>query len=395
MPWRSVSPMDQKRQLVADYHRETATVAELSDRYGVSRKTIYKWVGRFDEDGNAGLTDRSRRPNSSPQQTPSELVTAILELQSRFGWGAKKLRRILTNRQPNVAWPSVATFSAILERNGRVAHKRRHRSSGHPGKPSCAPDEPNLVWSADFKGQFRTRDGIYCYPLTVTDNCSRYLLGCQGLHSTATALAKPVFVRLFREFGLPDRIRTDNGAPFAAVSLGRLSALSGWWIRLGILPELIEPGKPQQNGRHERMHRTLKAETTRPPAGNLRSQQRAFNAFREEFNKVRPHEALGLRTPAELHARSQRPYPEKLPPLEYPSHFETRYVSFNGGMRWRSNWVCVSRVCQGEYLGLEEIDNGLWDVYFGPLRIGRFSEELMRIEDHKGQLRRHSRRKKL
>ncbi len=199
----------------------------------------------------------------------------------------------------------------------------------------------------------------------------------------------PVFRRLFQEFGLPERIRTDNGVPFATVSLARLSTLSAWFIRLGILPELIEPGKPQQNGRHERMHRTLKAEATRPPAANRRAQQLVFNSFRDEYNNERPHEAIALQTPATLYRPSPRPYPERLPPLEYPAHFETRYVSHNGGIRWNCAWVNVSQTCAGEYVGLEEIDNGIWDVYFGPLKLGRLLEEHMRIEDAYGSLWRH------
>jgi putative transposase len=387
MPWSHLSPMDQKKQLVHDYLRGGFTVAELSDRYGVSRKTIYKWVARFECDGVRGLADRSRRPHSSPQQTPPQLVDHILELQARHGWGAKKLRKILSDRHPDEAWPSVATFSSILERAGRVTSSRRRRDLVHPGKPSTPILAPNLVWSADFKGQFRTKDGRYCYPLTITDNFSRYLLACQGLLSTATHLAKPVFVRAFREHGLPERIRTDNGVPFATpTALGRLSALSAWWVRLGILPEPIEPGKPQQNGRHERMHRTLKAETTRPPAASLRAQQRKFNRFREQFNHLRPHEAIELATPASRHTPSARPFPEKLPPIEYPAHFETRYVSYNGGMRWRTNWVSVSRVLEGDYIGLEEVDTGTWDVYYGRLRVGRFFEQLLRIEDRFGRL---------
>jgi putative transposase len=209
------------------------------------------------------------------------------------------------------------------------------------------------------------------------------------LRSVESAPSRQVFTRLFKEYGLPERIRTDNGIPFASSALGRLSALSGWWIRLGVMPELIEPGKPQQNGRHERMHRTLKAETTRPPGGDLRAQQRKFNTFVEEFNALRPHEAIAMATPASLYTPSPRPYPEKLPPLEYPAHFEKRYVSTNGGMRWKTNWVPVSKVCEGEYIGLEEVDNEIWDVYFGPLRIGRFHEEFLRIEDKNGRLFRH------
>jgi len=244
---------------------------------------------------------------------------------------------------------------------------------------------PNLIWTADFKGQFRTRDGIYCYPLTVVDGYSRFLLGCQALDSTAHVGAQPVFRRLFQEFGLPQLIRTDNGVPFATCALARLSQLSVWWIRLGIYPELIEPSHPEQNGRHERMHRTLKAETTRPAAGHRASQQRRFNDFRDEFNNDRPHEALGQDTPASRYRPSPRPFPARLPALEYPSHYETRLVSRNGGIRWSSQWVNVSHVLGGEYVGLEEIDDGIWDVYFGRLKLGRFHERTLRIVDALGR----------
>jgi len=310
-------------------------------------------------------------------------------------WGAKKLLKILGQRQPNSAWPARTTVCDILARHNLIKKPRRRRLIGHPGKPTSIITAPNQIWSADFKGHFKTRDGHYCYPLTVADGFSRYLLGCQALLTTSCADAKPVFRRLFQEFGLPDRIRTDNGVPFATVSLARLSTLSAWFIRLGILPELIEPGKPQQNGRHERMHRTLKAEATRPPAANYRTQQRTFNLFRNEFNNDRPHEALALETPATLYHPSSRSFPAKLPPLQYPTHFETRYVSHNGGFRWNCAWVNVSITCAGEYVGLEEIDNGIWNVYFGPLKLGRLCEEKMRIEDAYGSLWRHKKKQKL
>jgi putative transposase len=232
-------------------------------------------------------------------------------------------------------------------------------------------------------------DGVYCYPLTVTDGHSRYLLACQGLTSTKVHEAKPVFTRIFKEFGLPARIRTDNGVPFATNTLARLSKLSAWWVRLGVLPELIEPGKPQQNGRHERMHRTLKAETIRPPSNSRLAQQRRFDRFREEFNNERPHEALDMRTPGALYTSSPRAMPDKLPALEYPDHFEVRYVSGNGGIRWNCAWVNVSTTCIGEYVGLEEIDDGIWNVFFGPLKLGRLLEREMRIEDAYGRLKRH------
>ena len=390
MPWSQTSPMDQRTQFIADVLRETLSVTELCDLYGVSRKTGYKWIDRYLHFGPAGLEERSRRPRLSPNATAEEIVKAFLDVRRRHpSWGAKKLLTIVHKRHPRWELPGRSTVCDILSRHGMVLRKRNRRRIGHPGKPTSAILAPNDTWSADFKGQFKTQNGIYCYPLTVTDGYSRYLLGCQALYSTAVAGAKPVFTRLFKEYGLPKRIRTDNGVPFATNTLARLSSLSAWWIRLGVLPELIEPGKPQQNGRHERMHRTLKAEATKPPAGNLQAQQRKFNRFREEFNNERPHEALDQQTPDSIYQPSPREMPNKLPPLEYPDRFELRYVSANGGIRWNKGWINVSITCVGEYVGLEEIDDGVWNVYFGPLKLGRLHERHMRIEDEYGRLKRH------
>lgn len=391
MPWRKTAPMDQRTQFIADHLRETQTITELCDRYGVSRKTGYKWIDRYLRLGPAGLEEHSRRPHRAPNQTADEIVAAILEARQRHPvWGGKKLRALLQRRHPRWTLPGRSTVCDILRRHGLVPTRRSRRRLGHPGKPTTIMGAPNAVWCADYKGQFKTGDGRYCYPLTVTDGFSRYLLGCQGLGSTAGPEAQPVFTRLFKEYGLPLRIRTDNGVPFATTTLARLSKLSAWWVRLGILPEFIEPGRPDQNGRHERMHRTLKAATTRPAAGSLGAQQRRFNAFREEFNHVRPHEALAQQTPATCYHPSPRPMPDRLPPLEYPDRFEVRYVSANGGIRWNHRWVNVSTVCVGEYVGLEEIDDGIWNVYFGPLRLGRLLERHMRIEDAYGRLKRRN-----
>lgn len=387
MPWSQTSPMDQRTQFIADYLRESLSVTELCELYGVSRKTAYKWIDRYLRRGPAGLEEQSRRPRQSPNQTAEEIVTAILEARRRHPtWGGKKLLTLLHKGHPRWLLPGRSTVCDILSRHGLVPKQRKRRHIGHPGKPTSLILAPNDLWSADYKGQFRTGDGQYCYPLTVADGFSRYLLGCQGLNCTAVNEAKPVFTRLFKEYGLPKRIRTDNGVPFATNTLARLSKLSAWWVRLGILPEFIEPGKPQQNGRHERMHRTLKAETTRPAAGSLVAQQRKFNIFRQEFNHERPHEALDQQTPASCYSTSPRPMPNKLPPLEYPDRFEVRYVSANGGIRWKRDWVNVSTVCIGEYVGLEEIDDGIWSVYFGPLKLGRLIERHMRIEDQFGRL---------
>ena len=386
MPWQETSLMDQRMQFIVDYQRGLQSVTELADRFAISRKTAYKWIDRHEEDGAAGLADRSRRPRSSPSATAQAIVEAVLEARRQHPrWGAKKLLRILTRRDPLQAWPARSTVCDLLNRHDLIPKARRRPQLSHPGRPLTAMTEPNRIWTADFKGQFKTRDGIYCYPLTLVDGCSRYLLACQGLRSTAIATARPTFQRAFEEYGLPWGIRTDNGVPFATTGLGRLSLLSVWWIRLGISRELIQPAHPEQNGRHERMHRTLKAEATRPPAGNLQAQQTRLNRFRAEYNDERPHEALNQETPASVYHPSARALPRTLPPLEYPGHFEVRRVSRNSGIRWNHHWVCVTHTLAGEYVGLEAVDDGLWDVYFGPVKLGRMDERLLRIEDHKGR----------
>jgi transposase InsO family protein len=381
--------MDQRTQFIADWLRDSLSFTELCELYGVSRKTGYKWTARYREGGAAALEERSSAPQSCPHKTSERIITAILQARRHHpSWGPKKLLKLV--QQQHLGWtlPARSTVADILSRHGLTARKTNRRKPGHPGKPSTVAETPNDLWTVDFKGQFKTLDGYYCYPLTVVDAHSRFLLACRALYSTACAEAKPVFQELFKDFGMPKRIRSDNGVPFATVSLARLSSLSAWWVRLGILPELIEPGCPQQNGAHERMHRTLKAETTRPPAYSRRTQQRKFNAFLHEFNHLRPHEALEMETPASKYTTSLRRYPGKPPPLTYPEHFETRYVSANGSMRWNSRFVTVSSTCIGEYVGLEEIDHGIWNVYFGPLKLGRLLEDKMRIEDEFGRLRR-------
>jgi putative transposase len=387
MPWKVDLPMDQKTQFISEYLRDSLSFTELCQRYHISRKTGYKWIKRYHAEGPAGLEDRSRRPHSSPDQTPEAVRQAIVEARRRHpSWGAKKLLKLLERKEPLSDWPSRWTICGILKREGLVRQKTKRRKVGHPGKPTSIVTAPNELWCVDFKGQFKTRDGRYCYPLTVTDSYSRYLIGCQGLLSTETSGAKEVFTRLFKKYGLPKAIRSDNGTPFASTALGRLSQLSVWWIRLGIRPELIEPGHPQQNGQHERMHRTLKAETTRPPEANLEKQQGVFNRFIREYNEVRPHEGIELKTPATLYKASPLLLPKEVPELVYPAHFETRLVSKNSGIRWNCQWVAVSQTCAGLYVGLEQVDHGLWDVYLGPVKLGRLLEEKLRIEDHQGRL---------
>ena len=386
MPWRETLLMDQRVQFIADYQRDVFDVADLARRFGISRKTAYKWIDRYADGGPAGLVDRSRRPTHAPQATPAHIVAALLDVRRHHPtWGAKKLLKVVATRQPTWTLPARSTVCDLLDRAGLITAPRRQPVPAHPGRSLIPMTASNGTWTADFKGQFKTRNGVYCYPLTIVDGYSRYLLACQGLLSTAIAGARPIFLRLFQEYGLPGIIRTDNGVPFATTALGRLSTLSVWWIRLGILPELIAPASPQQNGRHERMHRTLKAEATRPPSGTLRAQQVRFNRFRQEYNHHRPHEALDQETPAEHYRPSPRELPRRLPPLEYPGHFEVRLVSRNSGIRWKKRWVCVTHTLAGEYVGLEEVGDGLWDVYFGPLKLGRMDERRQQIEDHKGR----------
>ena len=378
--------MRERVGFISAVERSELSFAEICERFEISRKTGYKWLGRFVEGGPSSLVDQSRRPQRSPQATPVWVRAALVEQRKRHpSWGAGKLLKVLSGRHPEWTLPARSTGCELLKRAGLVRQRRRRSRVGHPGRPLSEMDAPNAVWSADFKGEFKTRDGVYCYPLTVTDGFSRYLLGCQGLYSPCEGLSRPVFKRLFEEYGLPRVIRTDNGSPFATTALGRLSRLSVWWIRLGIQPELTEPATPSQNGRHERMHRTLKAETARPPAGSLPAQQRRFNEFRREFNLERPHEALGQKTPASAYAPSSRTLPRTLPELEYPGHFERRYVSENGGIRWKKCWVNVTTVLMHEWVGLEEVGDGLWDVYFSRLRLGRLDERRMRIEDPYGR----------
>jgi len=375
MPWTVTTPMTQRLDFVEDFTRGLYSMSELCAHYTISRRVGYKWLQRYRVLGPDGLSDQRRTPHCSPTRTAPEIVALLLAARRAHPtWGPRKLLPYLDRRHPGWTWPVASTVGELLKRAGLVRGRRRRRPVGHPGRPTSAIDAPNAVWTADFKGQFRTGDGRYCYPLTVADAYSRYLLGCQALVHPTTALTRPVFEQLFREYGLPERIRTDNGAPFATCALGRLSQLSAWWIRLGITPELIEPAHPEQNGRHERMHKTLKQDATRPAAATLGVQQRRFTTFRHEFNTERPHEALGQQPPATVYTPSPRPYPRRLPPLEYPVHYEVRLVSANGGIRWHHDWVNCSHVLCGEYVGFEEVEDGIWALYFGPMLLGRFHE---------------------
>jgi transposase InsO family protein len=381
MGWKGVTVMDQKMQFILECRDRFFSFSELCSQFGISRKTGYKWLDRYHEDGPPGLTDRSRRPHSFGRATDSEIVDAIVGARLKHPtWGPKKLRAILSSRFPDL--PAISTASDILKRNGLIQGNKRKMRRQRPGTPHSLALDPNDTWSVDYKGQFRMRNGIYCYPLTVCDMRTRYLMGIDAHDTVSLAKTKQCFTRLFREYGLPGRIRSDNGVPFASNAIARLSSLSVWWIKLGILPEQIEPGKPQQNGRHERMHRTLKKEATIPPERNIRAQQGRFDVFRREYNEIRPHESLGQKTPGSVYVSSPRRMPGKLTHFDYPRHFEVRRVSGNNScIRFKNRFIFVSRALGGEYIGLEEIDDRMYNLYFCEMLVGRFNEEKMRVED--------------
>ncbi len=370
---------DQRRSFVRDYESGQWSMTELCERYRVSRPTGYRWLERYAEEGDAGLEELSRAPDTCPHHTPATVERRILALRGEYGWGAKKLLLVLARRHPSVVWPSRSTVNAILDRHGKLRKNRRRKKWSHPGAAALETERPNQVWPADFKGQFKTRDGCYCYPLTVTDHYSRKLLVCRGLLSVRTEGAKPVFRRLFREVGLPEAIRTDNGAPFASTGIHGLCELNVWWMKLGIVHQRIRPSSPQENGQHERMHRDLKREAARPPAANLSSQQRKLDRFRRRYNGERPHDGIDGDLPDERWEPSPRLYPERLAPPEYPNHLEVRRVSAAGTFRLKAKQPFLSNALADEHIGLEEVGDGIWNIVYYKTLLRRIDERTRRI----------------
>jgi transposase InsO family protein len=357
-------------RFIVDWQDGELSMAVLCRKYGISRRVGYKWRSRYEQEGLDGLKDRSRAPQRHPNEVAAEIEAAIVAARARHPtWGPKKLLAWLECKQACRRWPARSTIAEILDRHGLTVPRKRRRRVPPQQEPFAACDGPNAVWCADFKGWFLTADGQRCDPLTISDAFSRYLVRCQTVRKTDGPTVRPLFEAAFRDYGLPGAIRTDNGAPFASRAIAGLSELSVWWIKLGIRPERIKPGQPQQNGRHERMHLTLKGETARPPASTLRRQQERFDTFRREFNHDRPHEALKMATPASVYVASARAYPERLGEMEYPSPWEVRRVD-SGRFRWHSENVWVSHVLHGELVGLEPIDDRHWRLWFGPLSLG-------------------------
>lgn len=383
MPWKELSVVEERVKFVL--RREAGeAMSELCREFGISRQKGHKWYKRFTERGLDGVCDESRRPITSPNKTPLVVESLIVSAkQRRPTWGSKKLEKVLGKRHPGVKFPSRCTIDEILKRNGLVTPRRRRRLIPEYPEHLTESRAPNHVWCVDFKGQFRLGDGTLCYPLTITDHHSRFVIACVALdHPTADAVFE-VFDRVFSRRGLPRVIRTDNGVPFATRTLGGLSTLSAWWVSLGIVCERIEPGHPEQNGRHERMHRTLKQETMRPPALNLEEQQKRFDAFVHDFNHERPHEALGLTVPAASYDPSTEAYPRRLDSIEYPLHDLTCRVSPSGMIKAKAltpGGIYLSRALCSHNVGLRELDDRRWLVTFSKMDLGHITADGTRFE---------------
>jgi transposase InsO family protein len=352
-------------------------MSELCAEYRITRPTGYTWVGRYQQEGPQGLHDRSKAPHTCPHRIDEEVVQWMIEdRRAHPTWGARKIVARFKLRFPRKAAPAPSSVSELFRREGLVrARKRSKPISVRTGRAATRALEPHQLWTMDFKGQFRTGDRQYCYPLTIMDSASRYLLACKGQLNARGAWVLPFMDRLFREHGLPATVHTDNGAPFACnQSIAGLSRLSVYWLKLGITIERSRPACPQDNGAHERMHRTLKADTARPPATTLRTQQQRFDRFIAEYNHERPHESLADRTPATLYRSSPRAYPARLPNPSYPGHFEPRRVGSHGCFKWKGRLHFIGSVLMDETVGLEEVDDGLWYLYFYNHLLARFDE---------------------
>jgi len=377
MPW-SGGKVNERKRLIALWEAG-ATPTELSRQLGVSRVTVYAAIERWQEEGEDGLQDRSRRPHSNSRQTSAKVTAALLNMKDRYpDYGPDKLVRLLRDDGIELA---ASTAGEILSRNGRVQARRARPPRWSPAvTPTIRVPGPGHSMSADHKGQFRMGNGRYCYPLTIADPASRYVFAVDALGSTGVRPAMTVFERVFREWGIPEQIITDNGNPFcSARSLGGLTELSVMWIKLGIQQVRIQPGRPQQNGIHERMHRTLKKHAVQPPEQNIKTQQRRFDAFLEEFNQVRPHQALGQERPASLVERYRRQYPDRIVPIEYPSAFEVRTVRERGNIKWKGKLLFVSDVLRGEPVAMQQIEDDRWRLYFGGVHLATWDARTKRF----------------
>ncbi len=371
MPWKTVKPMDQKIQLLSDWQTSQYSKTDLSHKYKISRPTVNKWLMRYEQEGIDGLKERSRGPQHCPHKTTDEIISMIITYKlENAKRGPKKIIAKLSKEYPELSWPAPSTVGDWLKKYNLVKKRKKRPHVAPYTKPFAQCTKANAVWSADYKGQFHTQDDKLCYPLTISDNYSRYLLKCQGLEGPRYQPTKTVFKAAFKEYGLPDVIKTDNGIPFASISIGGLSHLSIWWILLGIVPERIDKGCPQQNGRHERMHRTLKEEALNPVAETLEKQQLALERFRIAYNTDRPHEALKQQCPSEYYRPSVLPYPKKLAKPQYDSTTTVRQVMRNGHLMFKNQDFFLSKLLGNQPIGLKEAGDGYWAIYFSFQPIG-------------------------
>jgi len=380
MPWKEITIMEQKIEFVCEWRTGKYTITELCKNFEISRPTAYKLIDRFEKHGYEGLREQSRKPVKHPNETPEKIVKGIISLKEKYPrWGAKKIAKLLFNDFTSEQIPSVVTIHNILKKNGLVNPQKRLRRV-KPVYPIFDPKECNEVWSADYKGKFLMGNKIYCHPLTIADSKSRFLFTAKGHYKETLKAAKAEFTKVFRKFGIPKQIHTDNGSPFGSVrAIQRFTQLSYWFIDLGITPVFSDPAHPEQNGRHERMHRDLKAACANPPAYDLKAQQRSLNRFVKEYNHIRPHEALGFETPASVHSFSTRPFPEKIPAFDYNSNLKVLKVTQNGAIRWKSYyWVYLTAALKGNYVGIQEINNGIWKIYYKNVFLGYFNENELR-----------------
>ncbi len=383
MPWKETTTMEQKIEFICEWRTGKYTITELCKGFEISRPTAYRLINRFEKQGFEGLKKRSFKPRDSPNKTKKIVEENILKLKGKYPlWGAKKIRKLLFNVCAEDDIPSIVTIHNILFRNGLVKPQKRLRRV-KPLYPIFDPKVCNEVWSADYKGKFLMGNKIYCHPLTVADSKSRFLFTAKGHYHETLKLAKAEFTKVFRKYGIPKQMHTDNGSPFGSVrAIQRFTQLSYWFIELGIMPVFSDPAHPEQNGRHERMHRDLKASCAKPSAYDLKAQQRRLNYFVKEYNNIRPHEALGMETPASIHSFSTRPYPERIPQFDYNFNMKVLKVTMNGAIRWKSYyWVYLTSALKGKYVGIENLGNGIWRVFYRSVFLGFFDEKNLRNKE--------------
>jgi transposase InsO family protein len=372
--------VEKRRLFVEQWLSENWTMTELCARHGISRQAGYNTLARYQQEGWEGLEAQSRAPRRHPNQTRPAIEQQIVELRhEHMRWGPRKLKVVLERQQPEVTWPAASTMGELLRREGLVMTRRKRRRMDPYTTPFAAASAPNRIWCGDFKGWSRTQDGERIDPLTITDACTRYLLRCQAVEKMDTARVQAIFEAAFRDYGLPEAIRTDNGAPFASRAIAGLSRLAVWWMKLGIVPERIQAAHPEQNGRHERMHLTLQQETMTPMAANRRAQQRRFDHFRREYNEQRPHEALDMRPPASCYTPSPRAYPARVPVPEYNPTMMVRRVAPGGQFAWKNHEVFLSETLMGERIGLERIDDRWYTIYFAQFPLGHFDGRTRKV----------------